>query len=112
MRDEKLVRDYIPRIAGYSADSSQVRVALAEERLSLLLDKLEEECSEVRLEPSLEEIADVVEVLKTLALELGSTWSAVEFIADKKREERGGFSEGFVLSIVSVTPNGGENGAL
>lgn len=112
MSDEKLVRDYVPRIAGYSADSPHVRVALVEERLSLLLDKLAEECTEVRLEPSLEEIADVAEVLKALALELGSTWSAVELIIDKKREERGGFSEGFVLSIPSVTPNGGEDGAL
>jgi predicted house-cleaning noncanonical NTP pyrophosphatase (MazG superfamily) len=94
---EKLVRDRIPEIMGIPPGASRTRLALPEERLPLLLEKLKEECAEVCAEPSLDEIADVLEVLRSLAAELGASWSDVEEVGRDKSVARGGFAQGVVL---------------
>lgn len=73
------------------------------ERLPALLAKLKEETDELRdasrTEHRLEELADVYEVLQSLAAELGLPWSEVEVVAAAKREARGSFTDGIWLEL-------------
>ena len=89
----KLVRDRIPLIA----PSHRYRRASREEMAALLADKVVEEALELRESPRLEELADVYEALRALAGALGYTWEQVEEAARRKRAERGGFTEGWVM---------------
>jgi predicted house-cleaning noncanonical NTP pyrophosphatase (MazG superfamily) len=69
-------------------------------RLEALMLKLREECSELVDAPPaelLEEVADVYEVLRGIALASGATWEQVESQAATKRDERGGFVGGVWL---------------
>ncbi len=93
---EKLVRDKIPEIARREGVDVEERRAEPGERLGLLLSKLEEEVAELKRNPCLEELADVYEVLRWIAWELGYTLGEVVLAADRKRRERGGFYEGIV----------------
>lgn len=90
---EKLVRDRIPDLA----PAREFRRAAPGERRGLLLAKLHEECAEVAADPCTEEIADVLEVLRALADDLGVTWPEVEDTARRKRAQRGGFEDGVVM---------------
>lgn len=90
---EKLVRDRIPDLA----PKRVFRRARNDERRGLLLAKLHEECAEVAADPCPEELADVLEVLRALADELGLGWSEIEATAHRKHSERGGFDDGVVM---------------
>ena len=46
-----------------------------------------------------EELADVLEVLKAIASELGQPWDEIETTAAEKRAERGGFEAGIWLEL-------------
>ncbi len=78
-------------------------ILLTAERLPALLAKLQEESDELRTAASpaeqSEELADVLEVLKAIASELGKPWDAIESAAAKKRAERGGFEAGIWLKL-------------
>lgn len=93
---EKLVRDLIPDLIRAEGREPAVRVAGADERLGLLVAKLSEECAEFAADRSLEELADVLEVVDALAELLGGT-AALETVRAAKRTARGGFSTGYVL---------------
>lgn len=90
----KLVRDKIPEI---TRRRFVVRVVRGRERFEHLVLKLWEEVYELSRNPSPEEIADVLEVLMSLASELGVAWDAVEELRRRKREARGGFDGGIVI---------------
>jgi predicted house-cleaning noncanonical NTP pyrophosphatase (MazG superfamily) len=68
-----------------------------------MLAKLQEESDELRAAASpaeqSEELADVLEVLKAIASELGQPWHEVESTAAEKRAERGGFEAGIWLEL-------------
>jgi predicted house-cleaning noncanonical NTP pyrophosphatase (MazG superfamily) len=69
-------------------------------RLDALMLKLREECGElVDASPAelIEEVADVLEVLRGIAAASGATWEQVEVQAAAKRDERGGFVQGVWL---------------
>ena len=51
-----------------------------------------------------EELADVLEVVRALAADLGLSLGQVVQLADGKRERRGGFDKGLLL--VSAEPDG------
>jgi predicted house-cleaning noncanonical NTP pyrophosphatase (MazG superfamily) len=94
----KLVRDRIPVLY----PQHTYHLAGPAERSVMLRLKLAEEVGEVLSAPTdealLEELADVYEVLETLAADRG--WSlegSVRAARDAKRAERGGFAEGWVL---------------
>lgn len=93
----KLVRDRIPE-TGVSPTFEQ---APEEERWGLLTAKLEEEAHEVALAPTAEarrdELADVLEVLVTLADHENMTLAGLAAAAHAKRAERGGFDTFTVL---------------
>lgn len=98
----KLVRDRIPQIIEESGGTPVTRILSEAERLPALLDKLDEEAAELRAAVSdaerLEELADVLEVLRAIATEIGQSWRDVEAVSATKRQERGAFTEGCWLS--------------
>lgn len=100
---EKLVRDRIPEIISASGATSRVRRADHEEYISLLRNKLVEEAHEARSadtpDDTLRELADVYEVVLSLAAALGFTPADVEDARISKHRERGGFSQAFVLEL-------------
>ncbi|MBZ9686807.1 nucleoside triphosphate pyrophosphohydrolase [Clostridium estertheticum] len=96
----KLVRDKILEIIKATGKSFDAHYAKKEELLPLLEAKLTEEVSEYLEDKNLGELADVMEVLFSLAGALG--YSEEELIAKRntKKEERGGFEKGIILERV------------
>ena len=90
----KLVRDLIPAIIQNSG-KVPITMELATTDLCAALKRkaIEEvgELCEAEHEDLLEEIADVYEVLLSIAQTQGVDWSSIEKIAEAKRFERGGF---------------------
>lgn len=100
-RHFKVVRDAIPRnIAAKGERVSFARLA-ASEALVALIGKLFEEGLELNAarvpEQRLEELADVLEVVRGLAATSGIDWEALTAAATAKREKRGGFEQQMVL---------------
>lgn len=106
---EKLVRDLIPNIIMSSGGSVTVRQAAAEEREELLRQKFREEVDEFLAKPSVEEMADVVEVLSCFASL--KEWSPEDFIQvfSEKRRERGCFGRFIVMRTADAVPAGQED---
>ena len=97
----KLVRDNIPNIIKNNGEEVVYRELSNEEYMIELLNKLKEEVNEVidsnNKDELLEELADVYEVIKSLAENDNSSINEIIAIADKKREKRGGFSKKYFL---------------
>jgi predicted house-cleaning noncanonical NTP pyrophosphatase (MazG superfamily) len=71
-----------------------VRTLTTVEYHQALRDKLLEECEEARSAPSGElagELADVLEVVRAIAVSADLDWNEVLRLQDAKRHERGGF---------------------
>jgi predicted house-cleaning noncanonical NTP pyrophosphatase (MazG superfamily) len=101
----KLVRDRIPEIIRSTGRTPEVRVLEGDELLMALFSKLEEEAHELRTAPRaerIEELADILEVIHTLARKFGLDMAELERADDAKRAERGGFDGG--LWLVSRIP--------
>jgi predicted house-cleaning noncanonical NTP pyrophosphatase (MazG superfamily) len=96
----KLVRDKIPEIIEASGRTPVTRVLKGRELTDQLLEKLLEEHIEFLSSESLDEVADMVEVLFALAKQLGHSEEAVLARRNSKREERGGFDHGLYLTQV------------
>ncbi|WUJ72266.1 nucleoside triphosphate pyrophosphohydrolase [Kribbella soli] len=92
--DGKLVRDRIPEIIrGSGAEPITYRAGAAEYRRRLR-DKLLEEVDEFLAadgEASVEELADILEVVYALAADLGTTKEDLETTRAAKAAERGTF---------------------
>lgn len=90
----KLVRDLVPDIIREHGAIPKVRVLHDDkEYLSALQKKLIEEVKEYEEDPSLEELADVVEVVEALVEHVAHMYGDKKFerVRGKKREARGGF---------------------
>ena len=96
---EKLVRDRIPEIIRNRGEVPRVRVAEQHEMDGLIRRKVVEESQELLQSSSDEEIADILEALEALLKHRGIDWSAIEEIRARKRNERGGFEQRFVLEM-------------
>lgn len=92
----KLVRDRIPEVIEARGGSAVSRVLQDDDAYrAALLDKLVEECEELRDAPPealLDEAADVYEVLLAIGVSQGWTSEQVARRAEEKRAERGGFA--------------------
>ena len=64
---------------------------------SALDAKLSEEVREYQESHSVEEMADILEVLRGIAFWKEIPWSVVENVCAEKREQRGGFEKGIRL---------------
>jgi len=89
------VRDKVPEILDSKGISYEQRVASESEYKSELIKKLSEEVSEFSSDLSVEELADVLEVID--ALKKLSDYMEVEKVQKKKRDEKGGFENRFIL---------------
>ena len=84
----KLVRDRIPEIIE-SSGKRCVCETLSEERYIAMLDeKLNEELAEYQESKSLEELADLLEVMGAVVKARGYTWEELTAVRKKKKAER------------------------
>lgn len=101
MSDRKLVRDHVPEIIAEDGGKPEVRTLSSDDDFrAALLAKLEEESQELsalvegRAQGDLlDELADVLEVLRAIADLQGTTWAQVERAATAKRYHAGGFTD-------------------
>ncbi|MEC0206674.1 nucleoside triphosphate pyrophosphohydrolase [Paenibacillus lautus] len=93
----KLVRDMIPQVIESTGKEFRTRILDEEEYKKELIIKLKEESEEYfaaeSSKESLEELADMLEAIRALALVHGATWEELEALREKKVEARGGFQE-------------------
>lgn len=93
----KLVRDLIPQVIKSTGKECRTRILDEEEYKKELVIKLKEESEEYFSaqgpKESLEELADMLEIIRALATVHGATWEQLEFLRQKKAETRGGFQE-------------------
>lgn len=91
----KLVRDKIPERLDAKGIPYERRIADDAEYRSELIKKLLEEAQEFQEAGSIEELADVCEVVE--ALRTLPEYADVETVQRTKREERGGFAGRIIL---------------
>ena len=96
----KLVRDKIPEIIASTGQRCVTRILPQEEYLQKLDEKLTEELCEYQESKSLEELADLLEVMEAVVNARGWTWQELIAVRDRKREKRGGFAERILLEEV------------
>ena len=100
MKYDKLVRDRIPEIIEQSGKICRRRVLSDEEYLARLDEKLGEELAEYLESHSIEELADLLEVIRAAAAARGSSMEEVERIRREKAERRGAFEKRLLLMEV------------
>lgn len=93
---EKLIRDRVPQLYGQDPGGPSYRSAAPSEMLDLLIAKLREETAELATSRDLEELVDILEVVKALAYAMGSTEEEVEGARRAKVERAGAFDERIV----------------
>jgi len=98
---EKLVRDRIPEIIEKSGKACVTRTLPDAEYLAALDAKLQEELNEYLADKSMEELADLLEVMMAAAEARGHTFAEVEALRREKAEQRGGFRDRIWLESVS-----------
>ena len=96
----KLVRDKIPEIIRQSGKECVCSVLPEKDYLLLLDQKLNEELQEYQESKSMEELADLLEVIRAVALARGSSMEEVERIRIQKSAKRGGFEKRILLESV------------
>ena len=96
----KLVRDKIPKIIEADGKTCKTRILSDSEYMVALEAKLNEEVAEYQADKSLEEMADVLEVLRAICVARGYSLEELEEVRAKKADERGGFGEKIFLESV------------
>ena len=96
----KAVRDRIPEIIRASGKQCTVEQVSPEQWLELLNQKLGEEVEEYQAEPSLEELADIIEVIRAIVNLRGEAWEQLERVRVGKAEKRGAFEKRLVSKAV------------
>ncbi|MBN9653272.1 nucleoside triphosphate pyrophosphohydrolase [Halobacillus sp. GSS1] len=97
----KLVRDKIPDIIAKSGKAYEVQPlsneAYAKELEKKLVEETEEYLEAENNGESVEELADILELVRALAVRHGSSFDEVEEVRRRKAEERGAFEERIYL---------------
>ncbi|WP_172200062.1 nucleoside triphosphate pyrophosphohydrolase [Saccharibacillus qingshengii] len=97
----KLIRNLIPSIIASTGKSSTTRILNEAEYAAELRAKLREEADEYFATSSdadaLEELADMIEVIRALAVTHGADPDTLEQIRAEKAAKRGGFDERIYL---------------
>lgn len=89
----KLVRDKIPQIIQADGKSPIIRTLSEEDYLQELDKKLNEEVAEYQADKSIEEMADVLEVLYAICEARGHSLEELEKVRKEKSDKRGAFKE-------------------
>ena len=96
----KLVRDKIPELIESDWKTCKTRVLSNEEYIAALEAKLNEEVAEYQADKNLEEMADILEVLRSICIAREYALEELEAVRAKKADERGGFEEKIFLEYV------------
>ena len=103
---DKLIRDRIPEIIEKSGKKCIVEVMDEDTYIDYLDRKLEEELNEYQADKSLEELADLLEVMYAVTVARGYSVSELESLRKEKAEKRGGFEKR--LRLKGVVSDGSE----
>ena len=98
----KLVRDRIPEIIEASGKRCTCFTLSEEKYLAKLDAKLNEELAEYQESKSMEELSDLLEVIRAVAVARGSSMDEVEAIRRDKAVKRGGFEKKILLTEVTT----------
>ncbi len=96
----KLVRDYIPEIIETDGKTCITEILSDVQYLEMLDAKLNEELTEYQESKSLEELADLLEVMRAVVKARGWTWEQLERVRHEKADQRGGFERKIFLNEV------------
>lgn len=96
----KLVRDRIPEIIRCSGKSCTTEKLTDEEFLRRLDAKLDEELAEYHKDQNIEELADLLEVIRAAVIARGYTLDDLERVRVEKAAKRGGFEKRILLKEV------------
>ena len=96
----KLVRDRIPEIIEADGKTCICETLSHEGYLRLLDEKLNEELAEYQESKSLEELADLLEVMQAVVKARGWTVEDLERVRAEKAVKRGGFEKKLLLKQV------------
>ena len=94
------VRDRVPETIDASGKHCKPAILSDEEYLRMLDAKLDEELAEYHKDQNIEELADLLEVIRAATLARGYTLEELENVRAKKAEKRGGFSRKILLKSV------------
>ena len=97
MKYHKLVRDRIPEIIEASGKTCKVEILSDEEYLRMVDAKLDEELAEYHKDQSIDELADLMEVIYAAAIARGYTLEQLEAIRLEKAIQRGSFEKKILL---------------
>ena len=96
----KLVRDRIPEIIGASGKTCVTETLSSDAYLHMLDAKLDEELAEYHKDQNIEELADLLEVIRAATAARGWTLEELERGRAKKAAARGGFEKRILLKEV------------
>lgn len=96
----KLVRDRIPEIIKSDGKTCITEILPDVQYLEMLDAKLSEELAEYQEDKSLEELADLLEVMRAVINARGWSWEQLEQIRREKVAKRGGFEKKILLKEV------------
>lgn len=96
----KLVRDKIPKIIESQGRHAEIEILNDTDYLNSLNDKLLEEVDEFVKDQTLEELADILEVIDAILLNRGISIERLMEIKETKKVSRGGFNDKLYLKYV------------
>lgn len=97
----KLVRDLIPDIIEKSGNECRTRILSDDEYLKMLDLKLDEELAEYHKDQNIEELADLLELIRAATIARGYTIDELEAVRAEKAKKRGGFEKKIFLIYVN-----------
>ena len=97
---DKLIRDKIPEIIEQSGKKCIVEVMDNDTYIEYLDQKLNEELAEYQQDKSIEELADLLEVMYAVVTARGYSVAELERIRLEKSEKRGAFEKRLLLKSV------------
>lgn len=103
---DKLIRDRIPEIIERSGKKCIIEELDTDTYIRYLDQKLNEELEEYQADKSLEELADLLEVMYAVVRARGYTTEELERVRKQKAEKRGGFEKR--LRLKGVIESGSE----
>ncbi len=96
----KLVRDNVPKLILQEGQRCEYHYARKKDFIPLIEAKLIEEVDEYTKNRSLEELADICEMVYVLAEALDYSEKDIKEAIDNKRKQRGGFKHMIVIEKV------------
>lgn len=97
----KLIRDRIPEIIESTGKTCVIEILSDEDYLKMVDAKLDEELSEYHQDQNIEELADLLEVIRAAAVARGYTLEDLERVRAEKAAKRGAFEKKILLKEVN-----------